>query len=189
MSNSISAIPFVQEYAQAARLPVSESLPADCLVLATKPGDPFVERRSVDLQTHSDGSVKAVSFKPFNLLQFSQHKFQLSLLKLLPAAVGVATGSVAVTTVLAVFGFIQTFLEGSQKEFHEQDARVLLSIYKLGSMCHISAIPAEYQRLFHTSVSEDAVRASIDLLVKYRTLRLHPNDEVEIKESINLSRQ
>lgn len=189
MQEAISALPFLRHHAQEAQLPIAGTLPLDCLLLAQQPDDPFIERRSVDIEIYSDGNVKANSYKPYNLLRFSQNKFQLSVLKLLPAAAAVVTGHLALSTVLAVLGFIQAFLEGSQKAFQEQDARVLLATYKLGSMCHISNIPAEYQRLFNAGISEDAVRASIDLLANYRTVRLYNNGEVEIKESVNLSRQ
>ncbi len=93
------------------------------------------------------------------------------------------------TTVLALFTFFGEFIERATKEFHEQDAKVLLAIYKLGNMCPISTIPAEYQRLFNTRISDEAVRASINLLAHYRTVRLYNNGEVGIKEQVQLTRQ
>jgi hypothetical protein len=189
MSNTVSAIPYLYAYAQEQEIPIAEGLPEDCLQLGQTQPDPFGPRRSVDFEVHSDGSVKATSMKPYNLLRFSQNKFQLSVLKLLPVAVGVATGSVAVTTVLALIAFFDAFLGISKKEFHEQDAKVLLAIYRLGKMCHVSTIPAEYQRLFNTSITAEEVRASIELLARYRTVRLRSNDEVEINEFINFTRQ
>jgi hypothetical protein len=189
MKEEVSAIPYLRDYAQQHQLPIPEDLPEDCLVLAQKTTDPFGPRRSVDFEVHSDGSVKATSMKPYNLLRFSQNKFQLSVLKLLPVAVGVATGSVAVTTVLALIAFFDAFLGISRKEFQEQDAKVLLAIYRLGKMCHVSTIPAEYQRLFNTSITAEEVRASIELLARYRTVRLRSDDEVEINEFINFTRQ
>ncbi|AEE54380.1 hypothetical protein [Haliscomenobacter hydrossis] len=189
MTKSISATPYVLEVAQQAQLPIDQTLLEGHLELGQKPLDPSDKERGVDIEQYSDGSLKASSFKVYNLLHFSQNNFRLSLLKILPAAAGVVMGSAILTTILALLGFLQAFLESSKKEFHEQDAKVLLTIYKLGSMCHLSTIPAEYQLLFNASISEDALRASINLLAQYRTVRLYNNGEVEIKESVQLSRQ
>lgn len=189
MKKSTTATPYILEVAQQAQLAIDETLLEGCLEVTQKPLSPFEERRGVDIEQYSDGSIKASSFKAYNLLFFSQNKFQMSLMKVLPVAVGVASGNTVVATVLALFTFFGEFIERATKEFHEQDAKVLLTIYKLGNMCHIGTIPAEYQRLFSTPISDEAVRASIDLLARYRTVRLYNNGEVEIKETVQLTRQ
>lgn len=189
MSKSTAATPFILETAQNNQLSIDETLLDNCLELRQTPPDPFEERRGVDIDIHSDNSVKASSFKAYNLLFFSQNKFQMSLMKVLPVAAGIASGSTVVATVLALCTFLAEFMERGTKEFNEQDAKVLLAIYKLGSYCHISTIPAEYKRLFNTSVSEETVRNSINLLARYRTVRLYNNGEVEIKETVQLTRQ
>lgn len=186
----VSGIPHLRAYAAAQQLPLLAELPEDLLTLEQTPDDPFGPRRGTDIAQYSDGSVTATSYKAFNLLKLSQTRFHLSVLKLLPAgAVVLVPGNPVFTTILALLGFLYAFVEAGKKEFKEQDAQVLLCIYKLGSYCHLSTMPAMHRSLFGQDISEEALRASIELLATYRTVRLHSNGEVEIKESINLSRQ
>ncbi|MEZ4985626.1 MAG: hypothetical protein R2795_11425 [Saprospiraceae bacterium] len=186
----VSGLPHLRAYAAAQQLPILAELPDDLFTLAQAPDDPFGPRRGTDIAQYSDGSITATSYKAFNILKLTQTRFQLSVLKLLPAgAVVLVPGNPLLTTILALLSFLYAFVEAGKKEFEEQDARVLLSIYKLGSHCHFSTLPAMHQQLFGETISEEALRASIELLASYRTVRLHSNGEVEIKESIQLSRQ
>lgn len=65
---------------------------------------------------------------------------------------------------------------------------MLLAIYKLGRICHISAIPGEYRRLFGKELGEEQALAALALLSTYRSIRIQ-GEEVEIIEDISISRQ
>lgn len=186
MQEQVSAIPYLRAYAEAQQLPFNGDMLEDSIYLAQKP-DPFGPRRSVEIETHSDGSITATSYKAYNLLRLSQIKFQLSVLNLLPAAAALVPGNPALTNVLALGSFIAAFVGTAKVEFREQDARVLLCIYKLGSYCHLSTIPDIHRRLFREDISAEAILASIRVLESYRTVRCR-NEEVEIKEHVELTR-
>jgi hypothetical protein len=187
MQKPIPATPFLRDIAQRWQIPLDESLLEDYVRLAQLPDDPF-ERRSVDLELHSDGRVKATSLKPYNLLLFSQGRFRFSILKITAGTAAVLTGQV-VPTVLGLIALIAEFLERVPKEFQEQDAKVLYAVYRLGSLCHISTIAPEYGRLFGEVINDEGLNASLSLLAKYKTLRFTPSDEVEIIETVNVTRQ
>lgn len=166
---------------------VNEDLLGDCLQIANTSPEASDKMRSVEITQDNDGKVNAESIKAYNVLRFSQRQFINALLTLAPAAAGMFATNV-VGTVLGVLAFIAAFREVAKKEYSEQDSKVLLAIYHLGSFCHISAIPDKYKELFGQAISEDAVRRTVHLLAAYRTVRLYGNDEVEIKETVVIER-
>ena len=187
MQRPIPATTFFHDLAQRHGLELDAQQLGEVVRLAYLSEDPF-ERRTVDLELHSDGSVSAQSIKAYNLLLFSQSRFQVSILKIGAGAAGVLTGQV-VPAMLGLLVLMAEFMEKTAKEFKEQDAKVLLAIYRLGSMCHVNTIGSEYKRAFGETIVDEAMQASLQLLAKYRTVRLNGSGEVEIIETVNLSRQ
>lgn len=150
-------------------------------------GIPDLERKSIDISVDSEGKVGAISTKAYNVLRFAQSKFQISILGLLGASGGLISGQV-VPTILGAIGIIATFLEKSQKAFNEQDAKVLLTIYRLGKLCHISTIDSNYLTFFGESISPNQLNASLNTLASFQTIEIK-GEEVEIIETINIVRQ
>lgn len=154
--------------------------------LEYRPEDAY-ERRSIDMAVFSDGRVEATSIKLYNVFRFPQLQFQGSVLKLMLSAAAISTLQ-PVATILGLLALIQEFLGQSAKAYSELDAQVLLAIYRLGRICHISTIPGEYRRLFGKELEEEKLRAALALLSDYRSVEVR-GEEVELIENINISRQ
>lgn len=145
-----------------------------------------MEKKSVEISIGSDGKVSAASFKLYNILEFSQSEFQISILNFI-GAMGGFVSAAPIATIMGVLGLIGTFLGMSKKESNEQEAKVLLAIYRLGKMCHISTIQKEYETSFGSTINEEQLQASLKILAKYRTIEIKEN-EVLIIETVNIHR-
>lgn len=145
-----------------------------------------IEKRSIELTIGTDDKITANSFKLYNILEFNQSEFRITLLNSLGIIGGIISGT-PISTMLGVLGLIGTFLSVSKKEYNEQEAKVLLAIYRLGKICHISTIPREYENSFGVPIDKDKLHASIQVLIRFRTIEIC-GDEVEIIEHVNISR-
>lgn len=148
--------------------------------------DSEIEIRSIELEVGTDGKVTASSFKLYNGLEFSQSEFRIIILNSLGSIGGFISGT-PIGTMLGILGLIGSFLSASKKEFNEQEAKVLLSIYRLGKICQIGTIPGEYEDSFGVPINEDKLNASLMVLAKFRTIEII-NDEVRIIENVSISR-
>ena len=146
-----------------------------------------VESEAVDLYIGSDGTINAKSFKMYNFLKFSQSYFRLSILNLI-GSVGALISGELIITMLGVLGILGAFLGNSKKEYNELDAKVLLTIYRLGKICHIKSIPQEFKILFGEEISEAKLDDSLIVLSKFRTIDVR-GEEVLIVETISISKQ
>jgi len=157
------------------------------LVLSNnKGGTSELERRAIDMSIDSEDKVDATSIKPYNMLKFSQTKFITSMLGVAGTAGGVAT-DMQVATIMGVLGVFGAFLMEIKKEYNQQDARVLYTIYHLGKHCHTSTIPPAFKTHFKEEISIDKLTKSLNELLKYKTIK-RQGDEVEIIETVNLIR-
>jgi hypothetical protein len=145
------------------------------------------EKRAIDISINSEGDIGATSVKAYNLLKFSQFSFQESMLQLISSTTGLISGN-SIGTAFGVIGIIGTFLHQTKKEYSRQDAKVLLVIYRLGKICHISTIAEEYDRSFDEKISIEKIMNSLMLLSKYKTIEIK-EEEVEIIETVTISRQ
>lgn len=148
--------------------------------------DSEIEKKSLEIQIGSDGKATMESFKAYNILEFTQSEFRISILTSL-GAVGGLISATSVGTVLGILGLIGTFLSSSKKTFNELEAKVLISVYRLGSMCHIKTIPIEYQNSFGENLAEDRLQAALRELMRYKVIELK-GEEVEIIETVNIAR-
>lgn len=178
---------FLKQYQAQSDLPVSFAALANHVRLEG-PEELMMERRALDLTENSMGEVTATSFKPYNLLQLQQVPFQQASLALLAGGGAALTKGGAVGTILAMLALFGAFLQHTKKQYNEQDAKVLLSIYRLGKQCDLGTIAPEYKRLFGEELLGDALTASLETLVQFRTVG-RVGDEVEIIETVNLTRQ
>lgn len=152
--------------------------------------DSEIENRSIELSVASDGKISASSYKLYNLLEFNQSEFLINLLKGAGGAGVPLVGIVSDTRLSTVFGvliLIGTFLGVSRKEYNEQDAKVLLAIYRLGKMCHISTIVREFGISFGEDIDERNIVDSLRVLEKFQTIERR-GEEIRIIENVNISR-
>jgi hypothetical protein len=145
-----------------------------------------IERRSIGIVVGTDDKITATSFKLYNSLLFSQSEFSINILKSLGSIGGFISGT-PIGTILGILGIIGSFLDVSRKEFNEQEARVLLTIYRLGKICHISTIAEEYEISFGRPIDKYKLNASLQILSRFRTIEIC-DDEVEIIEQVNIIR-
>jgi len=144
-----------------------------------------IEKKTLEILVGTDGNANVASFKLYNILQFNQSEFRISLLSTI-GAVGGIIGSAPVATVFGVLGLIGTFIGASKKEFDQQEANVLLVVFRLGLSCHISTISAEYKTSFGEEITAEQLQASLDVLVKFKTIEIR-EDEVFIIEEVNIN--
>ncbi len=144
-----------------------------------------IEKKSLEISVGTDGNANVSSFKLYNILQFNQSEFRISVLSTI-GAVGGLLGGATVATVFGVIGLIGSFIGASKKEYNQQDANVLLAIYRLGLSCHISTIPAQYKTSFGEEITTEQLLASLDVLVKFKTIEIR-KEEVFIIEDVNIN--
>lgn len=144
-----------------------------------------IEKKSLEISIGTDGNASVDSFKLYNILQFNQSEFRISVLSTI-GAVGGIIGGATVATVFGVLGLIGTFIGASKKEFDQQEANVLLAIYRLGSSCHISTISTEYKTLFGEEITTESLQTSLAVLVKFKTIEIR-EEEVFIIEDVNIN--
>ena len=144
-----------------------------------------IEKKSLEISVGTDGLANVASFKLYNILQFNQSEFRISVLSTI-GAVGGILGGATVATVFGVIGLIGTFIGATKKEYDEQEANVLLAIYRLGLSCHISTIPAQFKASFGEEVTAEQLQASLDVLVKFKTIEIR-EEEVFIIEDVNIN--
>lgn len=147
-----------------------------------------LQRRSIDLEIFSNGTVSAKSIKLYNIIRFPQWQFQSSLLKLSAGAAAISTLQ-PVATVLGLLALLHEFIDQASKTYTELDARVLLCIYRLGRLCHLSTIPAAYEQYFGEPLTQEELDQALRLLSDYRSIRLRDGQEVELIETIHITRQ
>jgi len=145
-----------------------------------------IERKSLEISVGTDGNANVASFKLYNILHLNQSKFRISILGIISSTGGIIVGSGTPATVFGVLGLIGTFMGASEKTFDQQEANVLLAIYRLGINCHIGTIPTEYKTSFGKEISEQQLQASLDVLVKFKTIEIR-EEEVFIIESVNIN--
>lgn len=144
-----------------------------------------IEKKSLEISVGTDGNANVASFKLYNILQFNQSEFRISVLSTI-GAVGGILGGATVATVFGVLGLIGTFIGASKKEYDQQEANVLLAIYRLGLSCHISTIPTQYKASFGEEITAAQLQASLDVLVKFKTIEIR-EEEVFIIEDVNIN--
>lgn len=144
-----------------------------------------IEKNSLEISVGTDGNANVTSFKLYNILQFNQSEFRISVLSTIGALGGVLGGT-TVATVLGVLGLIGTFIGASKKEYDQQEANTLLSIYRLGLSCHINTIPAQYKASFGEVITAEQLQRSLDVLVKFKTIEIR-KEEVVIIEDVNIN--
>jgi len=142
--------------------------------------------KAVTIEVASDNSISATSIKPYNVLNLPQFQLQQSLVNLLAGGAALVSGT-AIATIIGILTLIYEFLEKTSKEFCKQDAEILLVIYKLGKICHLSTIKPTYQSLFKKEIEEEQIQVSLILLSSYKTVIIKGN-EVELIEHVTVVR-
>lgn len=145
-----------------------------------------IEKRSLEISVGTDGNPNVTSFKLYNVLHLNQSKFRISILGIISAAGGIIVGGGIPSTIFGVLGLIGLFIGAGEKEFDQQEANVLLAIYRLGLRCHISTIPAQYKASFGEEITAEQIQASLDVLVKFKTIEIS-EEEVLIIEDVNIN--
>jgi len=124
--------------------------------------------RDVTIKEDSDGKISAYSIKLFNVLHVDLDKQ----INFLAKAGGILTIASMLKFTLGFLGILAFFIPMRKLEFNEQDAKVLLAIYKLHKKeFSQSEIGHEFQVLNFEPIEPNRMNASLVKLANARVLK------------------
>lgn len=124
--------------------------------------------RTVTIKEDSDGKITAHSIKLFNILQADLDKQ----IKLLSRAIAIFPIALALQFTAGFLAILAYFIPMLKVEFNEQDAKVLLAIYKLHSKTFSTdTVNKELQNIDFESLTQKKLHASLVKLANAKVIR------------------
>ncbi len=158
---------------------------SETLQLERQVQDKDGQYRAVTIKEDSDGKITAHSIKLSNLLTVDIAQ-QISLLS---AAMGILQISVLLKFTTGFLGVLASFLPLLKKEFNEQDAKVLLAIYKLHKKeFDVADIPKQLQSLDFEPLTPKKLNASLVKLANAQVLRSLGHGRYLVAEKLRFKR-
>jgi len=147
----------------------------------------LTDRHSVSIEVGTD-NVTAEMMSLYNIFKFSQRKFVDFLMTMTQSMVSLSIPNQTLGAALSVLFFCWSILNATVKKFGEQDAKVLLSLYRIGGRGYVEDIANSYINLFASVLSYEKIIQSLQLLSDYRVISQQENGEITIIEEIEIVR-
>lgn len=142
----------------------------------------------INLRRKADGSVEALSLKPYNMLQADQRELRRKLLSLGAQGALLTTvfGPLAVAASLVLL--LLEFEDTVAIKYSEEQARVLLAAYFTDGRLTEEEIRKAYKRCHGQDVEPNALQENLAFLERLRTIRRKGDGEWELAETITFRR-
>lgn len=144
--------------------------------------------RWINLRRKADGSVDALSLKPYNMLLADQRELRRKLLSLGAQGALLTTVSGLLAVVASLVLLILEFEDAVALNYSEEQARVLLAIYFADGRLTEDNIRKAYRRCHGQDIEPNALQESLDFLERIRTIRKKENSDWELIETITFRR-
>ncbi|MCB0567463.1 MAG: hypothetical protein H6573_32370 [Lewinellaceae bacterium] len=138
----------------------------------------------VSLRRKEDGSVEALSLKPYNMLQANQRELRRKLLSIGAQGVLLTSVSGLLSVAASLLLLILEFEEVMAHDFSEEQARVLLAVYFADERLAEDDIQQAYRRCHGKGIEQDALQENLAILERIRTIRRKGKGRWELLETI-----
>ncbi|MCO6493303.1 MAG: hypothetical protein J5I98_33085 [Phaeodactylibacter sp.] len=142
----------------------------------------------VNLRRKANGSVEALSLKPYNILQVGQRELRRKLLSLGAQGALLTTVSGPLAVVASVVLLILEFEEAVALKYSEEQARVLLAVYFTDGRVAEEEIREAYKRCHGQDIEPKTLQENLAFLERLRTIRWKDGSEWELVETITFRR-
>lgn len=142
----------------------------------------------INLQRKADGSVEAMSLKPYNMLQADQRELRRKLLSLGAQGALLTTVSGLLAVVASLVLLLLEFEDAMAHSYSEEQARVLLAIYFADGRLTEEEARKAYRRCHGQDIEPGALLENLAMLERLRTIRRKGDGEWELLETITFRR-
>jgi hypothetical protein len=147
----------------------------------------LIDRYSTTIEVGSE-KVTAEMISLYNIFKFDQRKFIDFILPITQSMTSLTIPNKVLGAILSILFFCWSMLKVTSKQFSEQDAKVLLSLYTIGGHGYVEDIADNYIKLFETRLSNKKIILSLELLADYNVIKQRENGEIFIIENIKVVR-
>lgn len=142
----------------------------------------------IGLRRKADGSVEAMSLKPYNMLQIGQRELRRKLLSLGAQSALLSTVSGLLAVVASLVLLLLEFEEAMAHSYTEEQAKVLLAIYFTDGRFTEEEARQSYRRCHGQDIAPGALQESLAFLERLRAICKSGNGAWELSETITFRR-
>ncbi|MCB0547686.1 MAG: hypothetical protein KDD19_08860 [Phaeodactylibacter sp.] len=142
----------------------------------------------VNLRRNKDGSMEALSLKPYNMLQADQRELRRKLLSLGAQGALLSTVSGPLAVVASLVLLLLEFEDTIALEYSEEQARVLLAVYFADGRLTKENIRKAYRAHHGEDIAPEALLENLAFLERIRTIRRGGDGEWELLETVTFRR-
>ncbi len=142
----------------------------------------------ISLRRTADGSVEALSLKPYNMLLADQRELRRKLLSLGAQGALLTTVSGPLAVMGSLVLLLLEFEDAVALKYSEEQARVLLAVYFTDERLTEEEIRKAYRRCHRKDIEHNTLQENLAFLEHIRTIRKKESGEWELLETITFRR-